>query len=226
MHIKNTLAVAVSAVVALGCTTMTSVQAQQPPAGEQTSAGAPAPMAALPITKFRARLLDVVDSTLRFQLPDVAEPRLVTLTAEQIKALGAIKGRSFEVAAAERPTPAGIASAVVLRDERGLFAIAERVTEAPLLTQVDRGGVEVQPVTAGPRTFVYETPCKTVYYVPAKVTVDGKTYLLKAYETRAIEIGRMSYELAVRDSTVTVLKECKETYEGPSQMVEYSLVRK
>jgi hypothetical protein len=225
MHIKNSLVATVSAALALGCTSVTQAQ-QVATAAVETQARAPAPMAALPVARFRATLVSVEANTLRFLPVDAKEPRLVTFTAEQIKSLGPIKGRAFGVVAVERPTPAGIASAVVLRDERGLFAIVERVTEVPLLRLIDRGGIQIESVPTGPRTFVYDTSCKTVYYVPAKVTVGGKSYVVKAYETRTIEIDKLLYELSVRDSTVTVLKPCNATYEGSRLSVDYSLVRK
>lgn len=233
MSTRNILAAAVGAFVALGCTTLASVQAQQPVPGDknpgqaQAPAGPPAPMAVVgSATRFKARLLDVVDGTMHFEAAEGRPPRLITLAPEQIKALGTLKGRSFDVTAVERPSPAGFTSVIVLRDERGLYAIAERVTEVPLLAPSDREGVLVEAVTTGPRVFVYETACKTVYYVPAKFTVNGQSYVVKAYETRDIQIDKASYQLSIGDSTLTVLKDCPHIEEGSRVTVDYSVVRK
>ncbi|MFY9573285.1 MAG: hypothetical protein WAV20_17955, partial [Blastocatellia bacterium] len=83
----------------------------------------------------------------------------------------------------QRRTPGGLFSAVHLTDERGFYALAERIQDnIQLLRPDERDGIRVEQVPAASRTFVYEDSCKTVYNVPTEFTISGRRIRLQAHE--------------------------------------------
>jgi hypothetical protein len=194
----------------------------------EPGAGAKSKVRAAPtVDKFSARLLEVKDNRLRFMVPERKLERTIHLDPTLAKALGRIAGRSFEVSAIERAMPSGIVGAVVLKDARGLYAIAESIRDGrPLFQPAERAGIGVEQLSGEGRTFVYETECVTVYNVPTAFVVGKERHVLRSHEIKEMGIGGARYVLSLQTSQLVVPKPCPATFEGARQRVDYALVRK
>jgi hypothetical protein len=199
-----------------------SVTAQSP---SQTQDTVRALQAAQPGRRiFRATVaIDTARMLLRGRTP--AETREIRLPPPLLRRLAEVRGRSFTALTDERPTPAGLRSAVVLRDGAAPRVVAETVRDMQLLRPADRGGIAVELRPAQSRKLLYSDNCKTVYNVPTAFTVGGEQVVMQPYETRTVKSRVGSYTIALGSSQFIVPKECGMVFEGSQSLIEYVIVR-
>ena len=175
--------------------------------------------------QFDAKVLQVEAHRLEFQLTEPKDQRMIMLRPELLAKLRLVPGLSYNVLTNQRQTPGGISAAVRLKDERGLYAIAESIQDISLLLLEEREGIKVEQLPTQSRTLVYEDNCKTVYNVPTAFTIENQRMVLQAYETKTVHIGNAGYTLFLNSSQFVILKECPTTFEGGRSLVEYTIVR-
>jgi hypothetical protein len=189
----------------------------------QTPARTQAPQR--PDQPFRATVLSVDSVRLMLSAPTPTGTRELRLPPSLLRRLGTLRGRSFTAVVAERPTPAGVRTALVLRDGAAIRVVAEVIRDVEILRPAERGGIQVAVRPAQGRTLLYEDQCKTVYNVPTAFTIGGEEFLLQAFEQRTVRARDGTYTISLAESQFVVLKECAAVYEGNRWLVEYAIVR-
>jgi len=181
-----------------------------------------------PLTRpqeFKARVLRAEANRLELQLADSQEQRVINLPPETLAKLRLAPEHDYTVLAEQRPTFGAVNTALRLKDERGLYALAENISDQPLFKPEEREGMKVELQPAQDRTLVYEDSCKIVYNVPTAFTLGDQRLVLQAYESKTVQLNGASYTLALHVSQFVVLKECELPYEGGRTQIDYSMVR-
>lgn len=177
--------------------------------------------------EFNAQVLSVDSGQIRLASDDAARREIVLQARPEIaEKLAQAKGRAFDTVALQHESPAGRAIALSLKDQRGLFAVAESIRDRPLLTPPDRGGIEVEQLTSGERTFVFDAPCATHYNVPTAFVIDDARIVLQPGETKDARVAGAEYTISLETSRFVVPKSCPAVFEGARREIDYAVVRK
>lgn len=195
------------------------------PVTADQSAGEPEQVEIVGKQQFEAKVTRVEDTQLAFQRPGQKQQQVINLAPKLVENLRLSPGRRYNVLANQRPTAGGLAAAVLLRDSRGLYAIAESIRDLNLLQPAEREGIQVQQLPTQDRTLVYEDSCKIIYNVPTEFMLGEQRTVLQAYETRTVQVGNTPYTLSLAASQFVVTKGCSQTFEGSRSQVDYTLVR-
>ena len=187
----------------------------------------PTPFVKTPLInrQFRGEIRRVLPQEVEVHIKDVSETVALHVRDEWTRQLKLTPGAVYDILAHQRHTPGGITTAVQLKDERGLYALAEAIHDVPLFTPHDREGLAVEQRPQEAKTFVYEDACKTVYNVPVEFTIGKEHVLVQPHESKIIELSGHPYTLTLNASQFIVLKECAVMFEGGRSQLDYSIVR-
>lgn len=178
-----------------------------------------------PFATFRSTVLSVDSTRLVLSAPTALGRRELHLSPALLRRLSPLQGQTFTAVAEERPTPAGLQAAIVLREGGVLRVVAEVIRDVPVLRPVDRAGMSVRLAPAEPRTVVFEDQCRTVYGVPSLFTISGEAFVVRPYETRTVRTKDGAFTISLGTSQMVVQKECPVVFEGSRQYIEYVITR-
>jgi hypothetical protein len=179
-----------------------------------------------PYTPFRATVLSVDSTRLVLSAPTERGQRELHLSPALLRRLSEFRGKTFTAIAEERPTPAGLRGAVVLRDGNTLRVVAEGIYDVPVLRPVDRGGIDVRLAPVDKPVFVFQDQCKTVYDVARVFSIGDDSIVVRPYETRTVSTKQGSFTISMGVSQTVVPKDCPAVFEGSRQTIEYVITRK
>ena len=175
--------------------------------------------------QFTGEIRRILPQEVEVHIKEAAETVTLHVRDEWTRQLKLTPGAVYGILAHQRHTPGGITTAVKLKDDRGLYALAETIHDVPLFTPQDRDGLVVEQHPEGAKTFVYEDACKAVYNVPVEFSVGKEQVLVQPHETKNIELSGKPYTVTLNTSQFIVLKECSMTFEGGRSQLDYSMVR-
>jgi hypothetical protein len=158
------------------------------------------------------------------QAPGAVEQE-IRLPQPLLERLARLSDRDFRALVVQRATHGGFIAAARLEDTRGVVAIAETIRDLPALTVPERLGIDLRPLPAGPRTFVFETQCQAAYNVPSEVIAGDQRTLVQPGGTDIVQVGAERYRFTLVRSLFIVSKPCEQTFEGATHQVDYILER-